>query len=58
MSVASDSWASDIEVHVEVEGSGFSYSGDANVDSDVIKECVSFEDHNMTDEQVEEILKS
>ncbi len=58
MSVASDSWASDIEVHVEVEGSGFSYSGDANVDSDVIKECVIFEDHNMTDEQVEEILKS
>jgi len=47
-----------IEVHIEVEGGGFRYEGDANVDSDVIKEAVSFDDHNMTDEQVEEILKS
>jgi len=28
------------------------------VDSDVIKEAVSFDDHNMTDEQVDEILNS
>ena len=47
-----------IEVHVEVEEGGFRYEGDANVDSDVIKECISFDDHNMTDEQVEEILNA
>lgn len=47
-----------IEVHVEVEEGGFRYEGEANVDSDVIKECISFDDHNMTDEQVDEILKS
>jgi hypothetical protein len=47
-----------IEAHVEVEEGGFSYSGDANVDSDVIKECISFDEHNMTDEQVDEILKA
>ena len=48
----------EIEVHVEVSEGGFRYCGDANVDSDVIKECIDFEDHNMTDEQVDEILKS
>ena len=48
-----------IEAHVEVESDcGFSYNGDANVDSDVIKECISFDEHNMTDEQVDEILKA
>lgn len=47
-----------IEAHVEVEEGGFSYSGDVNVDSDVIKECISFDEHNMTDEQVDEILKA
>lgn len=48
-----------IEAHVEVESDcGFSYNGDANVDSDVIKECISFDEHNMTDEQVDEILNS
>ena len=48
----------DIEVRIEVSEGGFRYHGDANVDSDVIKECISFEDHNMTDEQVDEILNS
>ena len=57
MTVDGDSYGS-IEVHVEVEEGGFSYSGDANVDSDTIKECISFDDHRMTDEQVDEILKS
>ena len=41
-----------------MEDGGFSYSGDVNVDSDVIKECISFDEHNMTDEQVDEILKA
>ena len=58
MSVAENRWSNGVEVHVEVEGGGFSYSGEANVDSDVIKEAVSFDEHNMTDEQVDEILNS
>ncbi len=58
MTVETDSWSDGIEVHVEVEEGGFRYYGDANVDSDVIKEAVSFDDHNMTDEQVDEILNS
>ena len=57
MTVNGDSYGS-IEVHVEVEEGGFRYEGEANVDSDVIKECISFDDHHMTDEQVDEILKS
>jgi len=58
MTVETDSWSGGVEVHVEVEEGGFRYYGDANVDSDVIKEAVSFDDHNMTDEQVDEILNS
>ena len=57
MTVNGDSYGS-IEVHVEVEEGGFRYEGEANVDSDSIKECISFDDHHMTDEQVDEILKS
>ena len=48
----------EIEVHIEVSEGGFRYSGDAEVDADVIKECISFDDHNMTDEQVDEILNA
>ena len=51
-------WKDGVEVHVEVEEGGFRYEGNAEVGSDVIKECISFDDHDMTDEQVEEILKS
>ena len=58
MTVREDRWSNGIEVHVEVEEGGFRYEGEANVDSDTIKECISFDDHNMTDEQVDEILKS
>lgn len=58
MTVETDSWTGAIEVHVEVSEGGFRYEGDANVDSDVIKECISFDDHNMTDEQVDEILNA
>jgi hypothetical protein len=47
-----------IEVHVEVEEGGFRYYGDADVDSDVIKDAIAFDEHTMTDEQVDEILKS
>ena len=50
MTVNSDSYG-DIEVHVEVEEGGFSYEGEVNVG-------VSFDDHHMTDEHVDEILKS
>ncbi len=58
MNVRTPSWTESIEVHVEVEEGGFSFSGEANVDSHVIKEAIDFEDHFMTDEQVDEILKS
>ena len=50
MTVNSNRYGS-IEVHVEVEEGGFSYEGEVNVD-------VSFDEHNMTDEQVDEILKA
>ena len=58
MTVAENRWSNGVEVHVEVEEGGFRYEGEANVDSDIIKECINFDDHNMTDEQVEEILNS
>lgn len=58
MNVRTPSWTESIEVHVEVEEGGFSFSGDANVDSDIIKEAIEFDEHTMTDEQVDEILKS
>ena len=50
MTVNSDSYG-DIEVQVEVEEGGFRYEGEVNVG-------ISFDDHHMTDEQVDEILKS
>lgn len=57
MTVETNRWNGGVEVHVEVEEGGFSYSGEASVDSDIIKEAVSFDEHNMTDEQVDGILK-
>jgi hypothetical protein len=53
-----DSWSDGVEVHVEMEEGGFTYSGEVTVDTDTIKEAVSFDEHHMTDEQVDEILKS
>ena len=50
MTVNADSYG-DVEVQVEVEEGGFRYEGEVNVG-------VSFDDHHMTDEQVDEILKS
>jgi hypothetical protein len=52
------SWRESVEVEVEVEEGGFRYSGEVTVDSDIIKEAVTFEDHNITDEQVEEIINA
>jgi hypothetical protein len=58
MNVRANSWSSGIEVRVEIEEGGFSFNGEVEVDADVIKEAVDFENHNMTDEQVDEILNS
>jgi len=58
MTVRTDSWSDGIEVNVEVSDGGFTYDGDVTVDSDTIKEAVTFEDHSITDEQVEEILNA
>ena len=58
MTVRTNSWSSGINVHVDMEEGGFRYYGDAEVDADTIKEAVTFDDHVMTDEQVEEILNA
>jgi len=52
------SWKDGIEVNVEGSDGGFTYDGDVTVDADTIKEAVRFDDHEMTDEQVEEILNA
>ncbi len=58
MEVKSSGWNNGVEVEVEVEDGGFRYYGDVTVESDVIIEAINFNDHNLTDEQVDEILKS
>jgi hypothetical protein len=58
MTVRTNSWSDGIEVNVEVSDGGFTYDGDVTVDADTIKEAVRFDDHEMTDEQVEEILNA
>ena len=58
MTVRTNSWSNTIEVDVEVSDGGFSYEGGVEIDSDTIKEVVRFDDHEMTDEQVEEILNA
>jgi hypothetical protein len=58
MTVPTNGWSGGIEVRVEIEEGGFSFNGEVEVDADVIKEAVDFENHNMTDEQVDEILNS
>lgn len=58
MTVRTNSWSNTIEVDVEVSDGGFSYEGSVEIDSDTIKEVVRFDDHEMTDEQVEEILNA
>jgi len=51
-----NSWSNSIEVHAEMEEGGFRYYGDVSVEADTIKEAIEFNDHNITDEQVEEII--
>ena len=58
MTVRTNSWSDGIEVNVKVSDGGFTYDGDVTVDADTIKEAVTFDDHEMTDEQVEEILNA
>ena len=58
MTVCTNRWSDNVNVHVDMEEGGFRYYGDVEVDSDIIKDAVTFEDHDMTDEQVEEILKA
>jgi hypothetical protein len=58
MAVRTKGWSGGVEVEVEMEEGGFSFSGDVTIDEDTIKDAVTFEDHDMTDEQVNEILNS
>lgn len=58
MEVRTKGWSNGVEVLVEMEEGGFSFSGDVTIDEDTIKEAVGFDDHQITDAQVEEILNS
>ena len=58
MEVRTKGWSNGVEVQVEMEEGGFSFSGDVTIDEDTIKEAVGFDDHQITDEQVNEILNS
>ena len=58
ISINGGGYGGDIEVEVELEEGGFQYNGTVTIEAGVIKEAVSFDDHNMTDEHLEEILKS
>jgi predicted transcriptional regulator len=58
MTVRTNNWSDVINVHVDMEEGGFRYYGEVEIDTDTIKEAVTFDDHNMTDEQVEEILNA
>jgi len=56
MHIPTNSWSDGITVHVDMEEGGFRYYGDVDVDADTIREAIEFNNHNMTDEQVDEIL--
>ena len=56
MDIPTNDWSNGIEVHVDMEEGGFRYYGDVDVDADTIKEAIRFNNHSMTDEQVDEIL--
>ena len=58
MKVETDSWRGGVEVDVELEDGGFSYNGSVVIEEDTIRNVISFDDHKMSDEWVEEILKS
>ena len=58
MEVRTKGWSNGVEVEVNVEEGGFSFSGEVTIDEDTIKEAVGFDDHQITEEQIEEILNS
>ncbi len=58
ISISGGGYGGDIEVEVDLQEGGFQYNGTVTIEAHVIKEAVSFDDHNMTDEHLEEILKS
>lgn len=58
MEVRTKGWSNGVEVEVDIEEGGFSFSGEVTIDEDTIKEAVGFDDHQITDEQIEAILKS
>jgi len=41
-----------------LEEGGFSYNGSVTIEEDTIKDLVNFDTPKMTDEHIEEILKS
>ena len=58
MEVETDSWKGGVEVDVELEEGGFSYNGSVVIEEDTIRGVISFDTPKMTDEHIEEILKS
>jgi hypothetical protein len=58
MEVETDSWRGGVEVDVELEDGGFSYNGSVVIEEDTIRDVVNFDPPKMTDEHIEEILKS
>ena len=58
MEVQTDSWQGGVAVDVELEEGGFSYNGSVTIEEDTIRDVVNFDTPKMTDEWVEEILKS
>jgi len=58
MEVRTKGWSNGVEVEVNMEEGGFSFSGEVTIDEDTIKEAVGFDDHQITEEQIEEILNS
>jgi len=58
MEVQTDSWQGGVAVDVELEEGGFSYNGSVTIEEDTIKDLVNFDTPKMTDEHIEEILKS
>jgi len=58
MTIQTDSWGSAVEVEVSVSDGGFTYDGGVTIEEDTIREVISFDTHKMSDEHIEEILKS
>ena len=58
MTIHTNDWSGEVSIDVDHEEGGFRYEGEVNVDSDVIKSTIGFDDHAMSDEQLKGILKS